>query len=156
YGAIGRDGTIAWSTYEDGVVGTDSFVAGISAAPDKIGFAAVRETLGAPPEIHFKAGPDAGWREVRSINRDLAGNIDADFPDIKPIHSSGPGGPALEGLLVQPRDRPRAPLPTIVVIHGGPSWAAKFCFDPLHAMPFALAGYAVFLPNYRGNCGWGQ
>ena len=27
---------------------------------------------------------------------------------------------------------------------------------PGYALPFAAAGYAVFLPNYRGNAGWGQ
>jgi dipeptidyl aminopeptidase/acylaminoacyl peptidase len=47
-------------------------------------------------------------------------------------------------------------LPTIVDIHGGPSWAAKHAFNPGSALPFAAAGYAVFLPNYRGNTGWGQ
>jgi len=72
------------------------------------------------------------------------------------MHWSGAGGLALEGLLVLPRERPPTPLATIVVIHGGPSWAAKYAFDPLHAIPFTAAGYAVFLPNYRGNCGWGQ
>ena len=44
----------------------------------------------------------------------------------------------------------------IVDIHGGPSWAAKYAFNPGYALPFAAAGYAVFLPNYRGNAGWGQ
>jgi dipeptidyl aminopeptidase/acylaminoacyl peptidase len=43
-----------------------------------------------------------------------------------------------------------------VDIHGGPSWAAKFAYNPGYALPFAAAGYAVFLPNYRGNTGWGQ
>ena len=44
----------------------------------------------------------------------------------------------------------------IVDIHGGPSWSAKYAFNPGYALPLAAAGYAVFLPNYRGNTGWGQ
>ena len=44
----------------------------------------------------------------------------------------------------------------IVDIHGGPSWTAKYAFNPGYALPLAAAGYAVFLPNYRGNTGWGQ
>ena len=58
--------------------------------------------------------------------------------------------------MLLPRDREPGPLPTIVDIHGGPSWAAKYAFNPGYALPFAAAGYAVFLPNYRGNTGWGQ
>jgi dipeptidyl aminopeptidase/acylaminoacyl peptidase len=62
----------------------------------------------------------------------------------------------LDGLVLLPRGRPDGPLPTIVDIHGGPSWAAKHGYNPGYALPFAAAGYAVFLPNYRGNTGWGQ
>ena len=62
YGMVGTDGKVAWSRYEDGVVGTNSFAAGLSTAPDKTGFAAVREAVGAAPEIHFKSSPDADWK----------------------------------------------------------------------------------------------
>ena len=156
YGVISDDGRISWSTYEDGVIGSDGFVAGVSAAPDKIGLAAVREAVAMPSEIYFKTSPDAGWRQVSAVNRDLLGHADVGYPEVKPIRWTGSGGLALAGLLVLPRERPQAPLPTIVSIHGGPSWAAKYQFDPLHAIGAAIAGYAVFLPNYRGNCGWGQ
>ena len=61
----------------------------------------------------------------------------------------------LEGLVLLPPDA-RGPLPMVVDIHGGPSWAAKYAFNPGYAVPLAAAGYAVFLPNYRGNAGWGQ
>ena len=44
----------------------------------------------------------------------------------------------------------------MVDIHGGPTWSAKHAFNPGFALPFAAAGFAVFLPNYRGNVGWGQ
>ena len=41
--------------YEDAIIGTNSFAASLTPAPDKQGFAAVRETAGAPPEIVFKS-----------------------------------------------------------------------------------------------------
>ena len=58
--------------------------------------------------------------------------------------------------MLLPRDRAPGPLPLVVDIHGGPTWAAKHAYNPGFALPFAAAGYAVFLPNYRGNIGWGQ
>jgi dipeptidyl aminopeptidase/acylaminoacyl peptidase len=72
------------------------------------------------------------------------------------VRWQGKDGLALEGLALLPRDRTPGPLPMIVDIHGGPTWAAKYAFDPGFSMPFAAAGYAVFLPNYRGSAGWGQ
>lgn len=55
-----------------------------------------------------------------------------------------------------PHHRGPSPLPMIVDIHGGPSYASKYSFNPGNALPYALAGFAVFLPNFRGNTGWGQ
>ena len=48
------------------------------------------------------------------------------------------------------------PFPTVVMIHGGPTWSCKYGFDPGYALPLAAAGFAVFLPNYRGSTGRGQ
>ena len=79
-----------------------------------------------------------------------------DYPEVRPLRWQGADGLELDGLVLLPRDREPGPLPTIVDIHGGPSWAAKYAFNPGYALPFAAAGYAVFLPNYRGNTGWGQ
>jgi dipeptidyl aminopeptidase/acylaminoacyl peptidase len=63
---------------------------------------------------------------------------------------------ALEALVLLPKDRKPGPLPTIVDIHGGPTWSAKHAFNPGFALHEVAADYAVFLPNYRGNTGWGQ
>jgi dipeptidyl aminopeptidase/acylaminoacyl peptidase len=62
----------------------------------------------------------------------------------------------MEALVLLPPDRKPGPRPTIVDIHGGPTWSAKYAFNPGFALPLAAAGYVVFLPNYRGNTGWGQ
>ncbi len=154
YGVVQTDGRILWSQYEDAIVGTNSFSAQISPAPDKAGFAAVRETAGEPPEIVFKVASDADWKSVTRMNGTVASEFN-DYPEVRPLRWKGPGGLDLDGLVLLPRER-TGPLPTIVDIHGGPSWAAKYAFNPGYALPFAAAGYAVFLPNYRGNTGWGQ
>ena len=116
----------------------------------------VRETAGAPPEIVFKSAPEADWQPVTTLNGAIIGGV----------HRLSRGARACAG-----RARTawswrrssccrgtaiRARCPTIVDIHGGPSWAAKHAFNPGYALHDAAAGYAVFLPNYRGNTGWGQ
>jgi dipeptidyl aminopeptidase/acylaminoacyl peptidase len=78
------------------------------------------------------------------------------YPEIRVVSWKGAGGLDLEGIVLLPRDREPGPLPMIVDIHGGPSWAAKHAYNPGSAVPYAAPGYAVFLPNYRGNTGWGQ
>jgi dipeptidyl aminopeptidase/acylaminoacyl peptidase len=154
YGLVGIDGNVRWSQYEDAVIGTNSFSAQISVAPDKTGFAAVREAGGEPPEIVFKASSNAAWKPVTKLNAAVARGVN-DYPEVRPLQWKGRDGLALDGLVLLPRAA-RTPPPMIVDIHGGPSWSAKHAFNPGYALPFAAAGYAVFLPNYRGNTGWGQ
>jgi dipeptidyl aminopeptidase/acylaminoacyl peptidase len=155
YGLVRLDGVVEWMTREDAVIGSNSFSAGISPAPDKEGFAAVRETEQQPPEIVFKAASDAAWSPVTSLNADAADDYPG-YPDVLPIAWKGATGLGMEGLVLLPRAGNAGPRPTIVDIHGGPSWAAKHAFNPGSALPFVAAGYVVFLPNYRGNVGWGK
>ena len=115
----------------------------------------MREAVGAPPEIVFKRGARGLAARLTKLNGAVAATSTT-TPRSAPIAWKGAGGLELEGLVLLPRDREPGPLPTIVDIHGGPSWAAKYAFNPGYALPFAAAGYAVFLPNYRGNVGWGQ
>jgi dipeptidyl aminopeptidase/acylaminoacyl peptidase len=154
YGIIGIDGQVAWSRYEDAIIGTNSFAASLTPAPDKTGFAAVRETVNAPPEIQFKSSAEDTWKPVTRLNRAVRKGFPA-YPEVRPLRWRGQDRLELEGLVLLPPDA-RGPLPMVVDIHGGPSWAAKYAFNPGYALPFTAAGYAVFLPNYRGNAGWGQ
>ena len=154
YGIIGTDGQLVWSRYEDAIIGTNSFAASLTPAPDKLGFAVVRETAGVPPEIVFKTSPDVAWKSITRLNGAVSRGFPA-YPKVRTLRWRGQDRLELEGLVLLPPDA-RGPLPLIVDIHGGPSWAAKYAFNPGDALPFAAAGYAVFLPNYRGNAGWGQ
>jgi dipeptidyl aminopeptidase/acylaminoacyl peptidase len=155
YGIVRLDGRFEWLEREDAIVGPTSFQASISPSPGRTGFAAVREAIGAPPEIAFKATTKAGWAAVTALNTAVSSDL-RDYPDVRAVQWQGRDGVPLEALVLLPRDRKPGPLPTIVDIHGGPTWAAKYAFDPGSALPLAVAGYAVFLPNYRGNVGWGQ
>jgi dipeptidyl aminopeptidase/acylaminoacyl peptidase len=155
YGVIGLDGEIRWMTQEDAVIGPSSFLAQITPAPDGQRFAAIREAVGQAPEIVLKRVGDKDWQPLTKLNSSLMQGFDS-YPEVRVLSWSGPGGLAMEGFLLLPRKRAPGPLPMICDIHGGPTWAVKHGFDPGFALPYAAAGYAVFLPNYRGNAGWGQ
>jgi len=155
YGVVGLDGRIQWIEREDAVTGPTSFLAQISPAPDKTGIAAIREAVGVPPEIVFKSRPKASWTPVTTLNADVAKDFPG-YPEVREISWKGRDGLAMEALVLLPRDRKPGPQPTVVDIHGGPTWSSKHAFDPGFALPLAAAGYVVFLPNYRGSAGWGQ
>ena len=155
YGIVRLDGTFDWTAREDAVVGPNSFLASISPAPGNKGFAAIREAVGAPPEIVFKATPQSDWSRVTALNAQIMADY-ADYPEVREVHWKGKDGLALEALVLLPKDRKPGPLPMIVDIHGGPTWSSKYAFNPGFALHEVAAGYAVFLANYRGNAGWGQ
>jgi dipeptidyl aminopeptidase/acylaminoacyl peptidase len=160
YGIVRLDGSFEWIEREDAVVGPNSFLAAITPTPDQKGFAGIREAVGAPPEIVFKtapktAGSNADWKAVTALNQAVMQGYPG-YPEVREARWNGKDGLPLEALVLLPPDRKAGPLPTIVDIHGGPTWSAKYAFNPGFALPLAAAGYVVFLPNYRGNTGWGQ
>ncbi|HET6223183.1 MAG TPA: prolyl oligopeptidase family serine peptidase, partial [Dongiaceae bacterium] len=140
---------------EDATLGPTSFLAQISPAPDKTGFAAIRETVGVPSEITYRRGRETPWQALTDFNQAVAAELRS-HPEVRPIAWTGADGLAIEGLLLLPRERGSTPLPMVVDVHGGPTWSVKHAFNPGFALPLAAAGFAVFLPNYRGNVGWGQ
>ncbi|HET6620624.1 MAG TPA: S9 family peptidase [Dongiaceae bacterium] len=155
YGIVRLDGTFEWVRREDAVIGPSSFLAALSPAPDGKRFAAIREAVGVPPEIVFKTASDSDWTRVTSLNASIMAEY-GDYPDVREVRWKAKDGVAMEALVLLPKDRNPGPLPTIVDIHGGPTWSAKYAFNPGFALHEAAAGYAVFLANYRGNTGWGQ
>jgi len=155
HGIVRLDGTIEAKAHDEAIIGTSSFLASITRSPRGDGYVAVRESESQAPEIAQQSKPGGNWRRITSLNGALERNFPA-YPEIRAVSWKGRDGLALEGLVLLPRDRPTGPLPMIVDIHGGPSWAAKHAFNPGYSLPHVAAGYAVFLPNYRGNVGWGQ
>lgn len=62
-------------------------------------------------------------------------------------------GTALSGVFTRP-DAP-GPFPLVVFPHGGPGASSTTAFDE-RAWALAVAGFAVFQPNYRGSSGLGK
>jgi dipeptidyl aminopeptidase/acylaminoacyl peptidase len=155
YGVMRLDGSLAWMEREEAVLGPSSFLAKISPAPDGTRFATVCDRVGQPPEIVVKDAPGADWRVLTQVNAGVSRDVEA-YPEVRILRWQGAGGLEMQGFLLLPRERPEGPLPMVVDVHGGPTWSVKHAFNPGFGLPYAAAGFAVFLPNYRGNVGWGQ
>lgn len=75
------------------------------------------------------------------------GEVELDGLYFTPTSGAGPDG------------KPKEPLPTFVLIHGGPKSHDTDSFDtsPYYWAPFLLSkGYGVLFPQYRGSSGRGE
>ncbi len=120
-------------------------------------FAAARETIGMPPEVCVLdcEEPDRGWRPISALNEELG---QVAVPGVRELSWRSDDGLEIEGLVLTPADAGSAPLPLVVVVHGGPTtnWTCGFAPGYLgHGLCLANAGYAVLLPNPRGSTGRG-
>lgn len=116
--------------------------------------AVVRSDGDSPPELW--AGKVGHLHRVSDHHAALAG---VRWGKQEPFYWDAPDGWKLDGLLIRPPDAPPGPLPTVVLVHGGPygRWSNGFNLRPLNwAQWLATAGYAVLLPNCRGGAGHGN
>ncbi|MGH2404396.1 MAG: S9 family peptidase [bacterium] len=116
--------------------------------------AAVQSTGSAPPELYV--GRPGSLQRVSDHHAVLTRFT---FGKQEPFFWTAPDGLALDGLLIRPPGAPAGPLPTVVLVHGGPygRWTNMFHLHPLDwAQWLAVHGYAVLLPNCRGGMGHGH
>jgi dipeptidyl aminopeptidase/acylaminoacyl peptidase len=75
---------------------------------------------------------------------------------VRPVALKARDGLPLHGFLTTPHGAPVGPLPTVVLLHGGPFGV----FDDGHydreAQMLAAAGYAVLQINFRGSANYGR
>lgn len=65
-------------------------------------------------------------------------------------------GMEIYGILWRPGNTsPRAKVPVVILIHGGPGGQDFLTFD-LYAQVLCSLGFAVFQPNYRSSMGYGK
>ncbi|QEL13172.1 alpha/beta hydrolase family protein [Limnoglobus roseus] len=82
------------------------------------------------------------------------------LPTVKHVTWKAADGTEVGGVLELPPDyKAGTKLPLVVGIHGGPTTSTKDAveFDPHNGrLYFAVNGYAVLFPNYRGSTGYGD
>jgi len=121
----------------------------------------VRYTLDDAPETTYLYQRDA--REARKI---FVATPDLEGLRLSKLHPavirSRDGWDLVSYLALPPwtdpdaTGRPREPVPTVVIVHGGPSdERAQYGFFPL-AHWIANRGYGVLLVNFRGSPGFGK
>jgi dipeptidyl aminopeptidase/acylaminoacyl peptidase len=77
------------------------------------------------------------------------------LPSMKPISYKTADGVMVPGYLTLPPGSDGKNLPGIVMPHGGPGSRDVWGFDWL-AQYFAMQGFAVLQPNFRGSAGYGD
>ena len=68
--------------------------------------------------------------------------------------AAGPGG-AIQYRLASPEDAGTEPMPTVLIIHGGPTGSAG-PGGTLDSTMLTAHGYRVVMPNIRGSAGFGS
>jgi len=155
FGVVGLDGGVVWGSDDAATIGTSSFFGSIAPAQgEATRIAAIREAAGEPPELVAGEPGRDSWTPVSAFNRDVLADPGS-YPIVEEVEWSAADGEVIRGLLVRSPDAGR-PLPLIVNVHGGPTYAWKHSFNPGFSLPLSGAGYAVLLPNYRGSTGRGQ
>jgi dipeptidyl aminopeptidase/acylaminoacyl peptidase len=121
--------------------------------PDGAGFVGALQSFDAPPELVIVRG--ATPQPLTAHNEALG----ADRPRVRAeaLTWRGRDGLTIGGCLLMPLAMDRTPLPCVVLVHGGPTWAWGRFYTETWPSPLALveAGFAVLLPNPRGSYGRG-
>ena len=98
------------------------------------------------------------WRKRTDQNPGFGGRS---VVEVLELHWPAEDGLTIQGLFLRPAGAAReTPLPTIVIIHGGPTSLTPWGFADARGMGWAhlLAsrGFSCFMPNYRGSMGFGN
>jgi len=118
--------------------------------------AMARGAGGSPVEVWAGDMGRAGTRQLSAHHTALDGIA---WGPQEPFLWTAPDGWSMDGLVVVPPDGANHPLPTVVLVHGGPygRWGQGFNLGwASWAQWLALDGYAVLLPNPRGGYGHGE
>jgi dipeptidyl aminopeptidase/acylaminoacyl peptidase len=130
----------------------------LSTATDRRRFATTHSDARHPSDVWFGELTDEGdkpegiqWRQLSHLNPIPEETLE--FSSSERISYESVEGWRIDGLFTPPL-KGDTPPPLYVDVHGGPSGTECDFFDAITQW-FAMAGYAVFKPNYRGSWGHG-
>ncbi|MEP6619412.1 MAG: S9 family peptidase [bacterium] len=113
-----------------------------------------------PPSLYLAASESvlddrSQWQRMTDLNPQTK---DWALGAVEEITWKSNDGTFVGGLLVRPAAYVAGrKYPLIVQLHGGPASAAELAFRiGYDAQVYAGAGYAVFVPNYRGSTNYGE
>jgi dipeptidyl aminopeptidase/acylaminoacyl peptidase len=95
------------------------------------------------------------WKQLTHLHPQAA---EIEIGQTSVHHWKGAEGWEMQGLLISPVGyQAGRKYPLVMWVHGGPTGMTAARYYAAHGWPqlLACAGYAVFLPNYRGSAGWG-
>ena len=144
--------TTLWRGGESVATGAVFSGPAVSVSRDAQTMAFIRSSYAAPPEIW--AGAVNEWKQITKRNEGLTRG----WGEAKSIQWKN-GGHEVQGWLLSPKDFDGTKkYPLVVMVHGGPSWAASPEWPAPHdyAAGLAGAGYFVLRPNPRGSYGQGE
>ncbi|HEY8291485.1 MAG TPA: alpha/beta fold hydrolase, partial [Thermomicrobiales bacterium] len=105
-----------------------------------------------PGDFFIQSRWDAPARRLSAINPHLPSVA---LGEGRAIQWRGHDGATIEGILIlPPGSEPGKPMPLIIDYHGGPASHVTLGWNGMRQV-FAMAGYAVFAPNFRGGTGYG-
>lgn len=98
---------------------------------------------------------DLDDEEFRPVTRSLPPEL-RDIPFVMPeeVEYPAPDGQRVPALLYRPHGV-EGRAPAVLYVHGGPTWLARVCWDPL-VQHMVGRGWVVLAPNYRGSTGYGR
>lgn len=113
--------------------------------------------------VHYERDSESGefalldrrTHELRKLFTQRKSLADVPLSKMQPVVIPSRDGLRLHGYLTQPLNAPAGPLPTVLVIHGGPYLRDNWGFSSVHQW-LANRGYAVLSVNYRGSTGYGK
>jgi len=98
------------------------------------------------PTDLWKINLDSG--DAAQLTKSL--HVDLNFTQPEEIWYAGMDGVQVPALLYR-----GAGEKAVLDIHGGPNWHFQFSWNPVLSL-FALRGWTVLVPNYRGSTGYGK
>jgi len=151
-GRIWLDGRREEPWRDDAFIGDAITTPACVIGPDAADVWTTHQAHGEAPELAKFDHVLGSWTRLTSFNDHIVdGRV---FPEVRTIRWTGEGGVEIQGILMTPPGA-EGPLPTIVCVHGGPTWnwGAYFSDSEPNAVLLASAGYACLLPNPRGSIG---